>query len=45
MAQWVKGKGMCMPEHGEKVFYLVMTDALDDRPTELINPIDPAREK
>lgn len=35
-----EGKDVYAFNADSKLFYLVMTDALDDRPTELINPID-----
>lgn len=35
-----EGKDVYALNPASKSFYLVMTDALDDRPTELINPID-----
>lgn len=35
-----EGKDVYAFDANSKIFYLVMTDALEDRPTELINPID-----
>lgn len=35
-----EGKDVYAFDADSKIFYLVMTDALDDKPTELINPID-----